>query len=68
MDGAAEASVHRCSCGIIGDARTMVKLSTHRDHAAAHIFTALFTHKASVDAWKINNYLIKCCICINNII
>lgn len=49
VDGAAEASVHRCSRGVVCDALSVVKLPTHRNHAAAHIFAALFTHKAGVD-------------------
>lgn len=51
VDGTAETSVHRYGRGVVGDALAVIKLPTHRDHAAPHILTALFTHKAGVDAW-----------------
>lgn len=51
VDGAAEASIHRCSGGVAGDTLPMVKLTTHRDHTAAYVLTALFTYKAGMDAW-----------------
>lgn len=52
MDGAAETSVHRYGRGEGGDALAVVKLPTHRNHAAPHILTALFTHEAGVDTCK----------------
>ena len=57
MDGAAKASVHRCSRGEVGNTLAVVKLPTNRDHTASHILTALFTDKACVDAWGKSFYL-----------
>lgn len=51
VDGAAEASVHRCGRGEVGDTLAVIKLPTHRNHTAPHVLTALFTYKAGVDAW-----------------
>lgn len=51
VDGAAETSVHGYGRGVVGDALAMIKLPAHRDHAAPHILTALFTHKTGVESW-----------------
>ena len=50
VDRAAEASVNRCGRGKAGNTLSVVKLPTHRNHTAPYILTALFTHKAGVDA------------------
>lgn len=55
MERAAEASVQRGGGSVVGDTLSVVKLPTHRNHAAPHILTALLTHKAGVDAWKKSN-------------
>lgn len=65
VDGAAEASVHRCSWGVVGDTLAVVKLPTHWDHTAPHIFTALFTYKAGVDAWRKNKHYVSHLVIIN---
>lgn len=52
MDGAAEASVDGGSRGVVRDALSVVKLPTHRDHAAPHVLATLLTHKAGVDACR----------------
>lgn len=51
VDRAAEASVHRCSRGVVGDTLPMIKFATHRNHTASYILTALFTYKTGMDAW-----------------
>lgn len=52
MDGAAETSVDGGGWGVVCDALSVVKLPTHRNHAAAHVLASLLTHKAGVDACR----------------
>lgn len=49
MDGAAEASVHGCGRGEVGDALPVIKLPAHGNHTAPHILAALLTDEAGVD-------------------
>lgn len=49
VDRAAETSIDGRRRTEVSNALPMVKLPTHRNHAAPHILTALLTHKAGVN-------------------
>lgn len=52
VDGAAEASAHRCRRRVAGDTFAVIELPTDGDHTAADVLAALLTHKAGVDTWR----------------
>lgn len=49
MDRAAETSIHGRRRTEVSDALPVVELPAHGNHTAAHVLTALLTHKAGVN-------------------